>query len=108
LTCYCQSLAILVKVSHSEVDFLITSSSTQEGIMKIGLSNVNAVTQLNMSANARMTQALRVNDIGTAQRIAASAALMNGQFRTPPAVTAQAAQAAPAHHDTAHQVDTWA
>ena len=39
--------------------------------MKIGLSNVNAVTQLNMSANARMTQALRVNDIGTAQRIAA-------------------------------------
>lgn len=73
--------------------------------MKIGLSNVNAVTQLNMSANARMTQALRVNDIGTAQRIAASVALMNGQFRTPQAVTAQVA---PAPREAAHQVDTWA
>ena len=93
------------QVSYFEVDSLYKSSSYPEGLMKIGLSNVNAVTQLNMSANARMTQALRVNDIGTAQRIAASVALMNGQFRTPPAVTAQAA---PAPHETAHQVDTWA
>jgi hypothetical protein len=93
------------QVSYFEVDSFYKSSSYPEGLMKIGLSTMNAVTQLNMSANARMTQALRVNDIGTAQRIAASVVLMNAQFRMPPAVTAQAA---PAPHEVAHQVDTWA
>ena len=49
--------------------------------MGLHLPRISELPVSHMSASARITQALKVNDIGTAQRIAASAAMMTGQFQ---------------------------
>ncbi len=49
--------------------------------MGLHLPRVSELSASHLSASARITQALKVNDIGTAQRIAASAAMMTGQFQ---------------------------
>ena len=69
----------------------------------MGLSalHLNEVARLNMSASARITQALKVNDIGTAQRIAASVAHGVSQLSRP-------LQTQPVGRVNDHQVDVWA
>ena len=69
--------------------------------MGLNLPRVSEFAASNMSASARITQALKVNDMGTAQRIAASAAIMSGQFQK------QALSQSPAKVSE-HQVDVWA
>ena len=64
---------------------------------------INEMARLNMSASARMTLALKVNDIGTAQRIAASMPMGQSQVRQSAPV-----QAAPPHRSGVHQIDVWA
>jgi hypothetical protein len=69
--------------------------------MGLELLRINEVACLNMSASARITQALKVNDIGTAQRIAASVAMVSGQLTQPK-------QVQPVKRASEHQVDMWA
>lgn len=61
----------------------------------------NEVARLNLSASTRITQALKVNDLGTAQRIATSVAMGNGQWQKP-------SQAQPTACPKVHQIDVWA
>lgn len=69
----------------------------------MGLSalHVSEMARLNMSASARITQALKVNDIGTAQRIAASVARGVSPLSRPP-------QTQLVSRVNDHQVDVWA
>lgn len=69
----------------------------------MGLNGVhfNELARMNMSVSARITQALKVNDLGTAQRIAASVALGSGQFQQQ---TLTQASVRPKEH----QLDVWA
>lgn len=77
--------------------------------MELHVKHLNEVTRLNLSASARISQALRVNDIGTAQRIAASAALGSTPLRwQPSASTTDLPTRTPAAPSSAHQVDVWA
>ena len=69
--------------------------------MGLYLPRVSDFAVSNMSASARITQALKVNDMGTAQRIAASAAMMSGKFQK------QAVNQSPAKVSE-RQVDVWA
>ena len=69
--------------------------------MGLHLPRISEFAVSNMSASARITQALKVNDMGTAQRIASSAAMMSGQFQK------QAINQSPAKV-TERQVDVWA
>jgi hypothetical protein len=89
------------QVSQTEDDLLTKSSETREDIMGLHLSRVGEFAASNMSASARITQALKVNDISTAQRIAASAAMMSGQFQI------QAVNQSPAKVSE-RQVGVWA
>lgn len=69
--------------------------------MGLNLPRVSELALANMSASARITQALKVNDMGTAQRVAASAALMSGQFQK------QSLNQQPVK-TSEHQIDVWA
>ena len=69
--------------------------------MGLHLPKVSELAVSHMSASARVTQALKVNDIGTAQRIAASAAMMTGQFQQH-ALNQQPVK------ESEHKVDMWA
>lgn len=64
---------------------------------------ISEVTHLNMSASARITQALKVNDIGTAQRIAANMGMGHAQWHQPSPVQTPSNNRAGEHH-----VDVWA
>jgi hypothetical protein len=77
--------------------------------MELHVKHLNEVTRLNLSASARISQALRVNDIGTAQRIAASAALVSAPLRWQPTTPAVAPAPRPVTPSLSeHQVDVWA
>ena len=67
----------------------------------LSLAGGNHGTSSAKSASARITQALKVNDIGTAQRIAASAAMMTGQFQ-------KQALNQPPTKVSDHRLDVWA
>jgi hypothetical protein len=69
--------------------------------MGLNALHLNEVARLNMSASARITQALKVNDLGTAQRIAASVAMGGGHH-----LKQSLAQTTPRPKD--HQVDVLA
>jgi hypothetical protein len=61
------------------------------------------VVRLNMSASARITQALKVNDIGTAQRIAAHTTMGHAPVHRPAPI-----QTPSTARGVEHQVDVWA
>ena len=69
--------------------------------MGLNAVHFNEVARQNMSATARITQALKVNDLGTAQRIAASIAMGSGQFQ-------KQTLAQPPLRPKEHQLDVWA
>jgi hypothetical protein len=74
-------------------------------MMELRIRQLSDVARLNMSTSARISQALRVNDIGTAQKLAETVALATENLRS------QAAASAPpqkARSQGMHQVDVWA
>jgi len=73
--------------------------------MELRIRQLSDVARLNMSTSARISQALRVNDIGTAQKLAETVALATKNLRS------QAAAPVPqqkAPSQGMHQVDVWA
>jgi hypothetical protein len=73
--------------------------------MELRIRQLSDVARLNMSTSARISQALRVNDIGTAQKLAESVALASENLRSQAAAPAAAVKARP---QGMHQVDVWA
>jgi hypothetical protein len=73
--------------------------------MELHIRQISDVTRLNMSTSARISQALRVNDIGTAQKLAASVAVTSAQLRPSTPVVPSGSQT---KQTSEHQVDVWA
>lgn len=69
--------------------------------MGLNALRISEVARLNMSASNRITQALKVNDLGTAQRIAASVAMGSGQLHKQSLVTSTL-------RPRERQLDVWA
>ena len=73
--------------------------------MELRIRQLSDVARLNMSTSARISQALRVNDIGTAEKLAETIALATENLRS------QAPAPVPPHKASSqglHQVDVWA
>lgn len=73
--------------------------------MELRIRQLSDVNRLNLSVSARISQALRVNDIGTAQKLAESVAITSGQLRTK---SPEAPSPNPGRPQSAHQIDVWA
>jgi len=73
--------------------------------MELRIRQLSDVARLNMSTSARISQALRVNDIGTAQKLAETVALATKNLRAQ-ATAPEPQQKAPSQG--MHKVDVWA
>lgn len=73
--------------------------------MELRIRQLSDVARLNMSTSARISQALRVNDIGTAQKLAETVALATKNLRAQ-ATASEPQQKAPSQG--MHKVDVWA
>ena len=73
--------------------------------MELRIRQLSDVARLNMSTSARISQALRVNDIGTAQKLAETVALATKNSRVQ-GTAPESQQKAPSQG--IQQVDVWA
>lgn len=69
--------------------------------MGLNAVHFNELARQNLNATTRIKQALKVNDLGTAQRIAINIAMGSGQFQ-------KQTLAHPSTRPREHQLDVWA